>query len=221
MAIEEFYSRSEHEVVSFDLKNINFSVSLVEKYGLEDLDYARIGIDPELHRIYFSFQKDPAPGLSKFYRQTDRSKRRMIAVGQLYSKYDWIKAIKTEKERAKRQFVLEQVDPSQEDIYPKYKFFITIGYAWSENRDFHDPEQYPEEPGVYRLKKDGEVVRIGEAKNIARRLKEHHSTYGSEVDIFDFEIVPNDSERTKEEHRLLDHFKETIGRLPKLNTITN
>jgi hypothetical protein len=69
MSIEDFYARSESDVVTFGKTQINFSASLVKKEGLLDFEYARIGVDPELRRIYFSFQKDAAPGLLKFYRQ--------------------------------------------------------------------------------------------------------------------------------------------------------
>lgn len=74
---------------------------------------------------------------------------------------------------------------------------------------------------MYRLKKEGEIVRIGESNNIATRLKEHLSTYRDAVDKFDFEVVPNEEERKKEQNRLLESFKAAVGRLPKLNPITN
>lgn len=218
--IEEYYARSESDAVTFSFRAIAFSASLVKKHGLDGFDYIRVGIDSELRRLYFSFQKDPAPGLSRFSSQK-RSKRKMIAIGQLYTKYDWLNKIRDEKVKAKKQFILEEVDPNNQSIYPKYKFFITIGYSWSTERDFNDSTQYPEEPGVYRLKKDGEIVRIGEGINIATRLKEHLSTYGNAVDKFDFEIVPNEEERKKEQNRLLESFKVAVGRLPKNNPITN
>ena len=123
MAIEEFYARSESDVVVFTLRTITFSASLVKKFKLDCYDYARIGIDSELRRIYFSFQERPAPELLKFYRQEGRSMRKMIAIGQLYSEYEWLKPLKTEKDRSKKQFILEEVDSKQENIYPKYKIF--------------------------------------------------------------------------------------------------
>ncbi len=221
MAIEDFYARSESDVLMFGKTQINFSASLVEKEGLLDFEYARVGVDPELRRIYFAFQKDAAPGLMKFYRQTGRSKRKMVASGALYAKYDWIGAIGKERDKAKRQFLLEDVEPTDSDIYPTYKYFITVGYAWAKERDFGDESQYPEEPGVYRLKKNGEVVRIGESNNIATRLKEHSRDYSGEVDAYDFEIVPNELERKAEQKRLLEAFKYNVGRLPKLNPIAN
>jgi hypothetical protein len=219
MPIEEFYSRSESDVVTFTMRALQFSASLVKNRELAGFEYARIGVDPELRRVYFGFQEDPAPGLARFYSLRN-SARKAIAVGGLYSKYDWIGVLSKEKVRAKKQFVLEEIDTSATDIFPKYKYFITIGYSWSGERDFQDSTQYPEEPGVYRLKRDGEIVRIGEGGNIAARLREHLNTYGSEVDTFDFEIVPNDEERKKEEKRLLEAFKAAVGRLPKYNLIT-
>ncbi|MBW1780996.1 MAG: hypothetical protein JRL30_09685 [Deltaproteobacteria bacterium] len=219
--IEDFYSRSQSEIVTFSKTTVSFSVSLVERYGLEDLGYARIGVDEELRRIYFAFQKDPAPGLPRFYSQSERSKRKFVAIGELYKKYDWLDDIRKETDKAKRQFILEEVDHNDDAIYPKYKYFITVGYSWSNERDFSKPENYPEEPGVYRLKRSGEIMRIGESNNIARRLKEHLSVYADQVDKFDFEIVPNDEERKQEERRLLKHFKAAVGRLPSLNPIGN
>jgi hypothetical protein len=221
MPIEDFYARSESDVVTFTKTQINFSASLVEKKHLLDCDYARIGVDPELRRIYFAFQKEAGPGLQKLFRQSGRSKRKMMAAKFLYAKYDWIAAVKDQENMAKKQFVLEDLDPSDSDVYPKYKYFITIGYAWAPDRDFHDQLQYPDEPGVYRLKKNGEVVRIGEGNNIATRLKDHLKEYAEEVDLYDFEIVPNEDERKTEQKRFLESFKTNVGRLPKLNPIAN
>ena len=69
MPIIDFYARSESDVVTFSKTQINFSASLVEKIKLLDCDFARIGVDPELRRIYFAFQKDAGPGLQKLFRQ--------------------------------------------------------------------------------------------------------------------------------------------------------
>ena len=221
MPIEDFYARSESDVVTFDKVQIHFSASLVEKRQLLEYEYARIGVDPELRRIYFAFQKEAAPGLLKFYRQAGRSKRKMLAAGALYAQYDWIAAIKNQEDKAKKQFILENLDPGDSKVYPKYKYFITVGYALAPDRDFRDQSQFPEEPGVYRLKKNGEVVRIGEGNNIATRLKQHLKEYTEQVDTYDFEIVPNDDERKTEQKRLLKSFKASVGRLPKLNPIAN
>ena len=221
MAIQEFYARSESKIVTFDKTQIHFSASLVEKYNLLEYEYARIGIDDELRRVYFAFQTDAAPGILKFFRQTKRSKRKMLAAGALYAKFDWLAEIKTRTDKAKKQFLLEVVDPNDQDIYPQYKYFVTVGYAWASDRDFADSGNYPEEPGVYRLKTGGEIVRIGEGNNIAARLKEHAKEYGGQVDSFDFEIVPNVDERKAEQRRLLESFKASVGRLPKLNPVTN
>ena len=50
MPIEEFYARSESDVVTFTRGAIHFSASLVKNKGLAEFEYARIGIDPELRR---------------------------------------------------------------------------------------------------------------------------------------------------------------------------
>ena len=109
-----------------------------------------------------------------------------------------------------RRFVVDKFDD---------KYLITIGYSWSEERSFGDPKLFPEEPGVYRLKKEGEIVRIGEGGNMRDRLNIHLKDYPSDVDMFDFEIVPDAEERKKEEKRLIKSFQQLVGRLPKLNPI--
>jgi hypothetical protein len=138
-----------------------------------------------------------------------------VAVGKLASQYDWIADVCKEKNAAKKQFVAENsADHS-------YRFFVTIGYAWLKPRPFNDSKQYPVESGVYRLRKNNEVVRIGESNNIAERLKQHFKEYFGQVDSFDFEIVPNNDERKREQKRLLDLFIANVGKLPILNPITN
>jgi hypothetical protein len=193
---------------------------MVDNLKLLEYEYARIGIDPELRRIYFAFQKEAMPGLLKFYRQEGKSKRKMLAAGKLYADYDWIAAIKDNDSKARKQFILEAVDTNDPN-YTKYKYYVTIGYAWAPDRDFRDPSKFPEEPGVYRLKKDKEVVRIGEGNNIASRLNQHLKEYADQVDTYDFEIVPNDEERKIEQKRLLESYRASVGRLPKLNPIAN
>jgi hypothetical protein len=217
MPIEEFHARSESDVVTFDKVQMAFSSSLVKKHKLMDYDYVRVGVDPEFRRVYLSFQKEGGPGTLKFFQQTGRSNRKMFAVGGLYAKYDWIRVLKTERDQSKKQFVLEEVLPDQVDIYPIYRFFVTIGYAWAVERSFNDDRNYPAEPGVYRLKYRGEIIRIGESGSIRDRLQTHFRDYSTEVDAYDFEVVPDPQERKEEEKRLLNAFRASVGRLPKLN----
>lgn len=220
MPIEEFYARSETDVVTFSKYQVFFSSSLVKAHRLKDFDYVRIGTDSELRRIYFGFQKAQAPGLAKFFA-SGRSNRKSLAAGKLYATFDWIAEVVRQKNRAKKQFLLEEVGADHAEVYSKYQFFITIGYWWSNERDFQAQEEYPVEPGVYRLKKSGEIVRIGQGVNIRDRLVAHLKEYGAELDTYDFEIVPNEDERKKEEKRLLELFKGAVGRLPRFNPISN
>jgi hypothetical protein len=217
MAIEVFHARSEVDAVSFykDHK-IRFSTSLVKRFSLDKYNFVELAADDELHRLYFSFHSEPLPGLVKLYQIKDKTGGRFVAVRKLAKQYDWINKVFDETNRAKKQFVPEVTEKDS-----KYNFFVTIGYAFSNARPFADSTQYPTEPGVYRLWKDDEVVRIGESNNIAERLKQHFDEYGGQMDNFDFEIVPKKDERTKEQARLLASFKTNIGRLPKLNPIMN
>ncbi len=220
MAIEEFHSRSESRAVTYYTnRQFSFSVALVTEKGLDAFEYARLGVDSEYRRVYFAFHKTPAPGLVKFYK-SDGHKRRMMAIGTLCSRYDWLDALRGMKDQADRQFVLEEVDPNN-DVYAKFQYYITVGYTFSADKDINDKHNYPAESGVYRLKKDSEVVRIGEAGNMAVRLREHLKDYLGQIDAFDFEIVPNATERKAEQKRLLDSFKTSVGRLPKLNLVAN
>ena len=215
MAIEEFYARSETDAVTFSRdRKLRFSASLVKRLSLETYQYVLIGVDAELRRLYFSFRSDAVPGLLKLYR-IKKSAGRFVAVGKLASQCGWLADVCKEKSAAKKQFVAE----NSADL--KYEFFVTVGYAWSKPRPFNDSKQYPVESGVYRLRKDNEVVRIGESNNIANRLKEHFKEFFGQVDSFDFEIVPNNDERKKEQKRLLDLFIGNAGKLPTLNPITS
>jgi len=214
MAIEEFYARSETDAVTFSKdRKLRFSASLVKRLSLATYQYVLIGVDDELRRLYFAFRPAALPGLLKLYNIKETAGR-YVAVGKLASEYSWIADVCKEK-AAKKQFVAEN------STDPKYKFFVTVGYAWSKPRPFDDPKQYPAGPGVYRLRKDNVVVRIGESNDIAYRLKQHLKDYFGQVDSFDFEIVPNNDERKKEQKRLLDLFIANVGKLPTLNPITN
>jgi hypothetical protein len=73
---------------------------------------------------------------------------------------------------------------------------------------------------VYRLLKDGDIVRIGQTDDLERRLKDHFGNYKDHVDQYDFAEVPDASARKREEKRLLEEFRDAYGRLPKLNSIT-
>ena len=126
MPIQEVHLRGQTHVVTFTSHDLQFSASLVEEKNLDVYHYVRLGVDEELYRLYIGFAKKSAPGLAKFYSQSGRSSRMMIAVGKLYSQFKWIGHLKTEKDKTKRQFELEDVDPKQKDIYEKYQFYISL-----------------------------------------------------------------------------------------------
>jgi len=127
MPIERYYGKAETALVTLGEKQLHFAASLVGERGLGKFNYVQIGVDPELRRIYFAFFEKPTPGSSKFFKQSNRSMRRMIAVGGLYAKYAWFDALRRRKEKGKRQFVLEEVTPDETDAYPTYQYFIAVG----------------------------------------------------------------------------------------------
>ena len=126
MPIKEVYIRGKSNIVTFTTHDLQFSSSLVEEKGLMKFDYARLGVDEELHRIYIGFEKKSSPGMGKFYSQKGRSPRKMIAIGELYKNYGWIAILKNVKEKGKRQFELQEVDRKKKDIYQKFQYFISL-----------------------------------------------------------------------------------------------
>jgi len=83
MGIQEFYARSEADVVTFQKGGkLRFSASLVKRLGLDTYQFARIGVDSELRRLYFSFQSAALPGFPRLY-QIKNATARFIAVGRL------------------------------------------------------------------------------------------------------------------------------------------
>ena len=126
MAIKEIHIRGKTNIVTFTTHDLQFSSSLVEEKKLRDYGYARLGVDAEERRIYIGFEETGAPGLGRFYSQKGRSPRKMIAVGQLYNSYDWIKFLKDTTDKAARQFELHDVDENQTDIYKKFQFYIDL-----------------------------------------------------------------------------------------------
>jgi hypothetical protein len=95
-----------------------------------------------------------------------------------------------------------------------------VGYCFKPQRDFVKKADYPRLPAVYRLFKDGELVRIGETGNLEDRLKDHFQEYGDKVDFYDFAEIHDASARKQEERRLLSEFKDAHGSLPKYNPVT-
>jgi hypothetical protein len=126
MPIQEVHMRGKANIVTFTTHDLQFSSSLVAEKGLDKYEYARLGVDDELHRIYIGFEKKQAPGLGKFYTQSGRSSRKMIAIGQLYSNFDWIKVLKGKKDKAERQFELKEVNRKDTDTYKMYQYYIEI-----------------------------------------------------------------------------------------------
>ena len=131
--------------------------------------------------------------------------------------YPWIKEV-LDRPVNERRFIVEK-DNTVKEPTEGVQYYIFIGYRFQPPRDFHKPEDYPRLPGVYRLFKNKEVVRIGESNNLEVRLKEHLCSYNDKVDKYDFVEIHDVAARKIEEKRLLEKFKDAYGRLPKLNSI--
>jgi len=136
------------------------------------------------------------------------SKGRSIATASLQG-YGWIADILSEP-KADRRFLIE-TDESIEDPTAGVRYYISIGHRFQPKREFEKQGDYPRLPGVYRLYKDGQIVRIGESGDLEGRLKEHSNSYKDEVDEYDFAEIPDLSARRLEERRLLEEFRDAYG----------
>jgi hypothetical protein len=121
----------------------------------------------------------------------------------------WI-ADTLEEPTSHRRFLIE-TDDSVETPTEGVRYYISISYRFEDRRPFEDQQDYPRMGGVYRLFKDGGIVRIGQTDRLEKRLKEHLRDYKAEVNEYDFAKIPDPAERKREESRLLQEFKDAYG----------
>ena len=204
------------ETATLRKDGIALSGKFIENRNLVKYDLVELFVDSVLQRIGFKFLD---VGTADAVKLTKESKKgRIICAKSRLRECKWVADILDEP-TSHRRFLIE-IDESVEDPSAGVRYYISIGYRFQPKREFQKQGDYPRLPGVYRLYKDGEIVRIGESGDLEGRLKEHFNSYKDGVDEYDFAEIQDLSARKLEEKRLLEEFRDAYGRLPKLNPIT-
>ena len=200
------------QIATLNKGGITLSSRFIESQKLMEYKWVEIFIDDTLRRIGFKFHNAQTTNTLKL----SGKKGKAIYTRKLRDRR-WIAEILDDPKSDKR-FLIE-TDDSIEKPTEGVRYYISVGYRLQPKREFGKQGDYPRLPGVYRLFKDGQIVRIGESDNLERRLNEHFSIYEDEVDEYDFMEVPDLTARKREEKRLLEEFGDAYGRLPKLNSV--
>jgi hypothetical protein len=203
------------ETATLRKDGIALSGKFVESKNLVEYDLVELFVDDTLQRIGFKFLDVETADAVKLTKES--RKGRIICAKSRLREHKWIADI-LEEPTSHRRFLIE-TDESVKDPTAGVRYYISIGYRFQPKREFQKQGDYPRLPGVYRLYKDGEIVRIGESDNLEGRLKEHFRSHKGRVDEYDFAEIQDSSARKLEEKRLLEEFRDAYGRLPKLNPI--
>ncbi|MBM3239514.1 GIY-YIG nuclease family protein [Candidatus Poribacteria bacterium] len=204
------------ETATLRENGIFLSGAFISNQRLEGYEYVEIFIDDNLRRIGFKFHKTPTADTSKLAKESKHG--RIIQTRSWRRDASWVENI-LRRPASDRRFIIK-TDESIESPTTGVRYYIFVGYHFNPRRVFAKQEDYPRLPGVYRLFKENEIVRIGESDNLEARLKEHFRDYRDEVDKYDFCEIEDSYMRKEEEKRLLREFKDMYGRLPRLNCIT-
>jgi len=196
---------------------INLSAQFIKNHKLEKYDWVEIFFDDDLRRIGFKFHNSQTYKTRRLSKKNGRGEGRGISDRKLNNR-KWISDILDDPDVTNRRFFIE-IDDSIKEPTDGVRYYISVDYRFQTRRNFGKQGDYPRVAGVYRLFKDKELVRIGESDNLERRLKEHSNTYKDEIDEYDFAEIEDANTRKSEERRLLEEFRDTYGRLPKLNPV--
>ena len=204
------------ETITLREPGIALSGAFIKGRGLQDYEYVELFIDGSMRRIGFKFHQEPTGETFKLIRESESG--RLIQT-TCWRTDPWLDEI-VSLPKTERRFLIE-TDASVENPSEGVRYFVFVGYSFQPQRDFKTKGDYPRLFGVYRLFKDEELVRIGEAEDLETRLKEHLRHYKDQADTYDFCEIPDLAARKAEEKRLLKEFQDAYGRLPKLNKIAS
>jgi hypothetical protein len=207
--------RQSAETATLRGDGIGLSGEFVKNNNLMGYKWVELFFDDTLRRIGFKFQDRPTAYTRKLAKESKGG--RIINTRDLRQRA-WTKAL-LDYPVTDRRFLIE-TDESVKNPTEGVRYYVSVGYRFQPKREFAKQGDYPRLPGVYRLFKDLEIVRIGESDDMESRLKEHHFSYKDEVDDYDFAEIPDRAVRKNEEKRLIEEFRDAHGRLPKLNVIT-
>ncbi len=202
------------ETATLRKPGISLSSRFIEHNSLMDYEWVELWIDDDLRRIGFKFCATQTADSLRISKES--SKGRMIYTS-LVKTTKWTADI-LEEPTSHRRFLIE-TDDSVETPTEGVKHYISLGYRFEPKREFEKERDHPELAVVYRLFKDGSIVRIGQTENLRKRFKQHLSEYKDEVDEYDLAEIPDAAARRREEARLLEEFRDAHGTLPKLKPI--
>lgn len=191
---------------------LRFSQAFIQEENLENYEYVELFVDKDLRRIGIKFSE-----VETSIKLTRRNNNIKISSRALKN-YPWVKDL-LELPTTDRRFLVE-IDESIPEPTAGVRYYISLGYRFYPKRDFNKQKDYPRFSGVYRLFKEGQIVRIGESNNLETRLKEHWRNHKDEVDEYDFCEIQDSTTRKRQEKELLEAYKDAYARLPKLNSIT-
>jgi predicted transposase len=72
-------------------------------------------------------------------------------------------------------------------------------------------QELPEKAGIYKVKKDSEIIYIGESKNVKQRCNQHSVTNHEDVDI-EIEEIKDKEKRLKREKELLKEHQPSFNK---------
>ena len=200
--------------------SIAFSSRFVKDNNLDSFPFVEIIHDEVHQRIGFIFKKI-ATGNSLPLRQDGgkQNKRHVfsrIIYIELYKQIEWIKTNWPDISEINQSFI-----PTLDNCFNVNLFYIEFGFPYSGIKNIGELSQIKCHPGVYRLFNDRhEIIRIGEGKDIVKRIVSHLND-SNEIKYFDWFEINCSVTRKQEEKRQFTEFKKSHNmQLPLLNPIT-
>ena len=127
MTIEDFQPvTSPSDEIYLAETTIIFPALCVKHKQLEGYEYVRLGVDPDLRRIYFAFEFEPGLNLVRFTNQTERDLIKVIPALDLYAAFAWIGKVAERPDLNRRRFTFSDVDPADITVYRKYRHYIDL-----------------------------------------------------------------------------------------------
>lgn len=205
--------------VAFAASHISFSDKLLTAFDIAFCEHVELGIDAAARRLYFRFLTADSPESVPFARLNEGSGTRIIAAKPLYGRFDWLAAVLAHKEPSRRRFVLEERSWGDRSAPDGFLHFVTVDPSRVRGLRF-DPKHFPQTSGIYWLLNEfGDIMRIGEAANLASSLYTNWQHLSREVKAFDYEEETNARQRLRKSNQYVREYMEAFGREPKYNPV--
>lgn len=192
--------------VSLRPSHVSFNRDLSRLADIKPGMRVRWFTDPDEFKVGFQFttQKDNT------YSVSQGSSGNFTSLGEL-ARQEWIRAV-TQLPMSQRRFV-----PVLEDTEAGKMWVLRLCPSFEIKRARESDRIGTTEVGIYRYKRNGEVVYIGRGV-IAERLREPQRK-DWEFDLVEYSRVTNPDEQAKWEYHWLEQHKEETGSLPLYNKI--